>query len=811
MASSLMTFLRNVLLAIVCLGALAATSARAEVGYLDDTQLAAWGLNGYGQTDVPAGWDFTQVAGAWDHSLAVKSDGSLAGWGRNDDGQADVPAGNDFTQVAAGYNHSLALKSDGSLAAWGNNGYGQTDVPAVGDFTQVAGGSYHSLALKSDGSLVAWGWNGSGQTDVPAGNDFSQVTGGRDHSLALKSDGSLAGWGLNTQGQTDVPAGNDFTQVAGGGFHSLAMKSDGSLAAWGANGDGQTDVPAGNDFTQVAAGMDHSLALKSDGSLAAWGRNSYGQCNVPEGYFLAIGAADFHSLAIQARTSYDDLLVSGSGAAGMLQRPIDVAGDATIESMMEMTNNPTMTVAGRTTIRGTGGIRGAGTIVGQVRAEYGSRIIATGGLTLGDSTQFGALLLDGELHVGANTLTLNDRTTTQLGRLTVVEGGTLAAPNGLLVAPGTSLAGMGTVSGRFINQGLVAAGGPGEDLTFNDSVSGAGSFTGSIIFNGGFTPGNSPVTQHFDWATFTANNTLTMEFAGTLPGEYDQLIINESVTLDGTLNLTALSRLMPVGLFWGDHSFQIISGTVNGQFADGTQVGDYLGHGLFLTDTGDNGQGITYNMDSVVVDVLQAAPGDTDGNRKVEGPDILAILTASLFGDGEVLNPDGTYKANWKNGDFDGNHKVEGPDILMLLTASLFGDGVYGEKLAAPVPGAGADVKLVVTDDGLVIDAGDATVTGFVLSSESGILTGDDAENLGLFQEDTDATISGAFAMQIKGEHVLGDVIGQTDVDLRSDLTLAYTIAGEPGIFTASVVVPEPGTLLLLLGGLVALLIRRRM
>ncbi len=53
-------------------------------------------------------------------------------------------------------------------------------------------------------------------------------------------------------------------------------------------------------------------------------------------------------------------------------------------------------------------------------------------------------------------------------------------------------------------------------------------------------------------------------------------------------------------------------------------------------------------------------------------------------------------------------------------------------------------------------------------------------------------------------------MLGQTDVDLADDLTLAYTIAGVPGIFTASVVVPEPGPLMLLLGGLVGLLIRRR-
>ncbi len=228
---------------------------------------------------------------------------------------------------------------------------------------------------------------------------------------------------------------------------------------------------------------------------------------------------------------------------------------------------------------------------------------------------------------------------------------------------------------------------------------------------------------------------------------------------------------------------------------------------------GDAGEdGVYWASDTIGIGVFQAAPGDTDGNRKVEGPDILAILRASQFGDGELKDGDGNYLCVWGTGDFDGNHKVEGPDILLLLRESLFGDGTYPDKGQAvfPAAGAGGDVKLVVTADGLVIDASDAKINGFVLTSQSGILTGDDANNLGLFQQDGDDMISGAFAMQIKGEHALGDVIGQTDVDLTGDLTLTYTLAGQPGLFTASVVVPEPGTLMLLLIGLVGLPLWRR-
>ena len=73
--------------------------------------------------------------------------------------------------IAAGFDHSLALKADGSLWAWGYNYSGQVgnggtadqvapfQIGSAKDWVAIAAGTGHSLAVKTDGTLWAWGWN----------------------------------------------------------------------------------------------------------------------------------------------------------------------------------------------------------------------------------------------------------------------------------------------------------------------------------------------------------------------------------------------------------------------------------------------------------------------------------------------------------------------------------------------------------------------------------------------------------------------------------------------------------------------------
>jgi hypothetical protein len=290
-------------------GAARTTTLEITGGLSVQYPLAGWGLNTYGQTDVPAGTFIAVDAGA-SHGLAIRSDGTLVGWGNNFNGQTNVPSGT-FIAVAAGWNHSLAIRSDGTLVGWGNNVSGQINVPS-GTYAAVAAGGAHSLAIRSDGTLAGWGWNGNGQIDVPTGT-FTVLAAGDVHSLAVSSDGTLAGWGWDFYGQSTVPPGT-FIAVAAGAYHSLGIRSDGTLIGWGYNGYGQIDVPEGT-FTVVTAGGLQSLGIRSEGTLVGWGNNDYGQIEVPSGTFTAVAAGESYNLAIGTAPPSFALLLANDLAA----------------------------------------------------------------------------------------------------------------------------------------------------------------------------------------------------------------------------------------------------------------------------------------------------------------------------------------------------------------------------------------------------------------------------------------------------------------------------------------------------------------
>jgi alpha-tubulin suppressor-like RCC1 family protein len=135
--------------------------------------------------------DLTAIAAGYDHTVALKNDGTVMAWGSNDSGKVTgtpppetpsyaianpVTLGGQVlsgvTAIAAGRLHTVALKGDGSVVEWGVDDYGQALVPTVpvaaqSGVTAIAAGSAYTVALKSDGSVVAWGGYCCRETDVP--------------------------------------------------------------------------------------------------------------------------------------------------------------------------------------------------------------------------------------------------------------------------------------------------------------------------------------------------------------------------------------------------------------------------------------------------------------------------------------------------------------------------------------------------------------------------------------------------------------------------------------------------------------------
>jgi len=478
---------------------------------------------------------------------------------------------------------------------------------------------------------------------------------------------------------------------------------------------------------------------------------------------------------------------------------------------------------------------------GEIRAEDGRRILFSGGDQVLQNTNTGAIIL-----IGGRVEFTQD--------LTNHEGGFISGRGELEVRGGLDnsgvmafSAGLTDIYGDVTNNGVAGPDGDilvcgGSTVTFYDDVTNNGRihacrdarvvFLGDLTGNGQETgpgtreilgdlrPGNSIAEIAFEGdLLFTSTAGLEIEIGDVgddVPN--DRVNVDGETLLDGTLTLQALSKLHgptgePVHEWYGDQTRTIVdAGSVQGTFwgvpdsrpaeTKHSHLGQdswgqgHLGRGVFLVDDGPNSQGVTYKPDSVEVDLFQAAPGDTNGDRRLDGRDIERILACNVWPGGD---------GDWTCGDFTGDGVVSGPDIQAILAVNLWGGP---QPYSAPqCPGKGGAVELIVDSatGGLTIVAGNTPINGYLIESATGSLTGGPAKNLGWFAEDTDSRISGAMGYSLTGRHDLGLVIG-LDATGYGDLTFTYTVQGSAGVFLGRVVVPEPGTLTMLAVGLIGLL-----
>jgi len=231
--------------------------------------------------------------------------------------------------IAGGFNHTIALKTDGTVWTWGSNEFGKlgdgtttqrttpVQVNGLTNVAAIAGGYSHTIALKTDGTVWTWGNNNNGQlgdgtqtqriapVQVSGLTNVAAIAAGYSHSLALKTDGTVWSWGNNNDGQLGdgtqtqslspvrVSGLTNVKAIAAGYYltadimyqhsHSLALKNDGTVWTWGDNAYGQlgdgtttqssTPVQASGltTISAIAGGYGRSFALKNNGTLWVWG------------------------------------------------------------------------------------------------------------------------------------------------------------------------------------------------------------------------------------------------------------------------------------------------------------------------------------------------------------------------------------------------------------------------------------------------------------------------------------------------------------------------------------------------------------
>ena len=120
-------------------------------------------------------------------------------------------------------------------------------------------------------------------------------------------------------------------------------------------------------------------------------------------------------------------------------------------------------------------------------------------------------------------------------------------PEGQIIVSGNSNV---TFYDAVVHNGSLFRVSPGSTAIFFGPVSGAGAFTGggTKIFEGGYSPGNSPAAVSLDGPVqFAATNTLKIELGGTTVGtQYDKVQVTGSLSLDGTLQVSLINSFTPV-------------------------------------------------------------------------------------------------------------------------------------------------------------------------------------------------------------------------------------------------------------------------
>ncbi len=134
--------------------------------------------------------------------------------------------------------------------------------------------------------------------------------------------------------------------------------------------------------------------------------------------------------------------------------------------------------------------------------------------------------------------------------------------------------------------------------------------------------------------------------------------------------------------------------------------------------------------------------------------------------------------------------------MTVVIATALVAGG--GRAVAAMPDGQRGDgvVDIHVGGRDLIIHTDGSVVNGFILTSDAGLLAGEPyAGGVGLFVTDNDWMLADQFGYALTGLHDLGRALAiETDLTaLGADLTLAYTLEGQAGVVTGTIMLAAPG------------------
>ena len=276
-------------------------------------------------------------------------------------------------RVAAAYQHSVAVRDDGTVWAWGANNVGQlgngsyvdsaipVQVIGLSDVVEVSSDFQSSFALKADGTVWAWGWNGNGDLgdgtttnrNIPVRvanlSGVLSVCTSPNVTYAVRADGSVWGWGSTNayfqqlllgpspQNYWSPPVqltalGGDNVYACPSNYAGLAVKRDGSALRWGVWRYGSPDqvlisAPeplSGFDGANGLSFWGGDVALSTaNGKFAGLGTNSN---YVLASYFSDVTAHFLSSF--ETNFGFDDVsaVAIGNGVGTVLLRDGKVVG-----------------------------------------------------------------------------------------------------------------------------------------------------------------------------------------------------------------------------------------------------------------------------------------------------------------------------------------------------------------------------------------------------------------------------------------------------------------------------------------------------